>query len=144
MSQPVLFGSAARDGETLAASRFREQIRAAIAAAAPYIAHLGDGNGGYMQLVFEEEMQRANVTRPEIGMQRTKKREIGRSLSKAVFERDAYRCVMCSSHVDLSCDHIISEHDGGPTTLENLQTMCRSCNSSKGKKSFSVLREKAA
>jgi 5-methylcytosine-specific restriction endonuclease McrA len=60
------------------------------------------------------------------------KAKISRRLSKQVFERDAYRCVTCRSHIDLTCDHIIPESLGGPTNLENLQTMCRPCNSSKG------------
>jgi len=60
------------------------------------------------------------------------KAKISRRLSKAVFERDAYRCVTCANHVDLTCDHIIPESMGGPTELDNLQTMCRPCNSKKG------------
>jgi hypothetical protein len=60
------------------------------------------------------------------------KAPIPRKLSKAVFERDAYRCVTCSSHMDLTCDHVLPESKGGPTSLENLQTMCRPCNSRKG------------
>ena len=31
------------------------------------------------------------------------------------------------------CGHIISEHDGGETTVENLRPICQSCNSSMGK-----------
>ncbi len=60
------------------------------------------------------------------------KAKISRSLSKQVFERDAYRCVTCGDHMDLCCDHIIPESKGGPTTFENLQAMCRPCNSRKG------------
>lgn len=61
-----------------------------------------------------------------------KKVKIPRSMAKAVFERDAYRCVTCGSHIDLTCDHVIPESKGGPATLDNLQTMCRSCNCRKG------------
>lgn len=62
------------------------------------------------------------------------KAKISRSLSKRVFERDAYRCVTCGGHHDLTCDHIIPESKGGPTEFDNLQTMCRPCNSRKGVK----------
>lgn len=61
-----------------------------------------------------------------------RKARIGRALSKAVFERDSYRCVHCGTHLDLSCDHIIPESKGGPTRIENLQTLCRPCNARKG------------
>jgi 5-methylcytosine-specific restriction endonuclease McrA len=61
-----------------------------------------------------------------------KKKDISSSLRKAVFERDFYRCKKCESHIDLCCDHIHPESKGGETTLDNLQTLCRSCNSKKG------------
>lgn len=60
------------------------------------------------------------------------KRKISPRLSRAVMERDAYRCVTCGTHVDLTCDHIIPESRGGPTSINNLQTMCRPCNLAKG------------
>lgn len=61
-----------------------------------------------------------------------RKARIGRAMSRAVMERDAYRCVACGTHLNLTCDHIIPESKGGPTTLDNLQTMCQPCNSRKG------------
>jgi hypothetical protein len=130
--------------EKLARDKFERRIRKAIEEAAPIMGDWGDGVGGEMQRIFEEEMLAVGLLRSSRPSNAYAKQPIGRKLSKAVFERDEYRCVSCGSHIDLCCDHIISEHDGGPTTLDNLQTMCRSCNSSKGKKSFSVLRGKAA
>lgn len=61
-----------------------------------------------------------------------KKDKIGRKLSTRVMERDEYRCVTCGTHKNLTCDHIVPESKGGPTSFDNLQTMCRSCNSRKG------------
>lgn len=60
------------------------------------------------------------------------KAKIPRALAKQVFERDAYRCVTCGGHNDLTCDHVVAESQGGETSFENLQTMCRTCNSRKG------------
>ncbi len=57
---------------------------------------------------------------------------IGKNLIREVFERDAYRCQHCGGWDKLSVDHIIPESKGGPTVLENLQALCRSCNSKKG------------
>lgn len=42
------------------------------------------------------------------------------------------RCVACGATDHLSLDHIIPWSLGGEDTMENLQTMCRSCNSRKG------------
>lgn len=59
---------------------------------------------------------------------------ISKKLRKAVYERDHYRCVECGATAHLSLDHIIPWSLGGEDTMENLQTMCRSCNSRKGNK----------
>ena len=63
-----------------------------------------------------------------------RKKTITRLIRKQVFERDAYRCKHCETHFDLTVDHIIPESKGGTLSLSNLQTLCRSCNSSKGVK----------
>lgn len=49
-----------------------------------------------------------------------------------VWERDDFRCAQCGGRIDLTVDHIVPESAGGLTTLSNLQTLCRSCNSRKG------------
>lgn len=49
-----------------------------------------------------------------------------------VFERDGYACKRCGSQFDLSVDHILAWSLGGSDDPENLQTLCRSCNSRKG------------
>lgn len=63
-----------------------------------------------------------------------RKHDISHYLAKKVFERDKYRCRRCKTWLDLTCDHIIPESKGGATTFDNLQTLCRRCNSSKGRK----------
>ena len=60
------------------------------------------------------------------------KQKISASLRWDVFKRDDFRCRNCGTRDDLSCDHIFPESRGGETTLDNLQTLCRSCNSRKG------------
>lgn len=49
----------------------------------------------------------------------------------AVFQRDGEACVKCGSTEDLHCDHIIEAANGGPSEMENLATLCRSCHSRK-------------
>jgi 5-methylcytosine-specific restriction endonuclease McrA len=43
-------------------------------------------------------------------------------------------CQNCGSKANLSIDHIIPLARGGSHTIGNLMTLCKSCNSSKGKK----------
>ena len=61
-----------------------------------------------------------------------RKQAIPNKLRWRVFKRDAFRCCRCGSQDDLTLDHIVPECKGGQMTLENLQTLCRSCNSRKG------------
>jgi hypothetical protein len=63
-----------------------------------------------------------------------KKSVISHRLRWEVFLRDNFTCRKCSVRTDLSADHIIAESKGGKTVLDNLQTLCRSCNSKKGTK----------
>lgn len=60
------------------------------------------------------------------------RRKIPADLRAAIYERDEYACLMCGSTDDLTLDHIYPWSKGGEDTLENLRTLCRSCNSSKG------------
>ena len=53
------------------------------------------------------------------------------ALRTRVFERDAYRCVFCASHIDLQVDHIHPVSKGGGNEFENLQTLCKPCNREK-------------
>jgi len=61
-----------------------------------------------------------------------KKDPISAILRWRVFRRDNYRCVQCGAWADLTVDHITAEREGGKTVEDNLQTLCRPCNSSKG------------
>jgi len=51
-----------------------------------------------------------------------------------VFERDNYTCQICGARKHLTVDHIHPESKGGKTKMENLQTLCKRCNSKKGSK----------
>jgi len=57
-----------------------------------------------------------------------------RSVRKRIFKRDGNRCLHCGSDVDLSIDHVVAVVNGGGNEDDNLQTLCKKCNSSKGGK----------
>ena len=52
------------------------------------------------------------------------------ALRKEILERDG-RCIECGSSEDLTLDHIVPRSLGGSHEEENLQTLCRRCNSAK-------------
>jgi hypothetical protein len=49
-----------------------------------------------------------------------------------VFARDGYRCRACDGTEDLRVDHVRPRRYGGSNKMDNLQTLCNPCNSSKG------------
>lgn len=66
-------------------------------------------------------------------------REVRPGLRFKVFLRDHFRCVACGRspathlNIELHADHILARANGGKTTLENLQTLCKDCNLGKGR-----------
>jgi hypothetical protein len=57
---------------------------------------------------------------------------IPREVRRAVWERDAGRCVQCGAGFDLQYDHVIPHAMGGAATEANLQLLCGDCNRAKG------------
>lgn len=55
-------------------------------------------------------------------------KKVGKNTREAVFERDGHACVRCGSTDRLEIDHILPQSLGGPHILENLRTLCKSCN----------------
>lgn len=51
---------------------------------------------------------------------------------RRIYERDGNACVNCRATDDLTLDHIHPWSLYGPDTDDNLRTLCRPCNSSKG------------
>lgn len=62
------------------------------------------------------------------GMKASGPRKVGKNTREAVFERDGHKCVRCDSTDSLQVDHILPQSCGGPHIIENLRTLCRSCN----------------
>ncbi len=58
-------------------------------------------------------------------------------MKREVYERQHGICVHCEQHFDLSAmeaDHITPWHEGGTTTADNCQMLCKQCNRRKGGK----------
>lgn len=58
--------------------------------------------------------------------------EVSTQTRKIVFDRDNNSCLKCKIKDGLSIDHIKPLAKGGDNSINNLQTLCAKCNSSKG------------
>jgi 5-methylcytosine-specific restriction endonuclease McrA len=90
---------------------------------------LGDGYGGHIFNVIQETFYKRYGYPQRHVPDRSKK--ITTKIRRLVFERDAYRCVRCNTHLNLCVDHKHPWSKGGSDEIDNLQTLCRSCNSKK-------------
>lgn len=63
---------------------------------------------------------------------RIPRKALGPGVARAVWDRDGWECRECGSHCDLTVDHITPVVLGGTDDMDNLRTLCRSCNSRKG------------
>lgn len=60
------------------------------------------------------------------------KKPVPRLIAQAVFARDGYHCLRCGETEGLTVDHVAPQSRGGSDDMENLQSLCRSCNAIKG------------
>jgi 5-methylcytosine-specific restriction endonuclease McrA len=70
---------------------------------------------------------------PAPRIRKRRKGDIPERLRWRVFKRDGFACKLCGAQEMLRADHIMPESKGGPTTLDNLQTLCDPCNTKKGR-----------
>lgn len=63
---------------------------------------------------------------------RRKANPIGKDFRAWIIARDGGRCLTCGTMEHLTVDHILPILRGGKTDPDNLQTLCRTCNSRKG------------
>lgn len=98
--------------------------------------HWGNGDGGSILDMIAKEIGKRQPSAPLPPAYKIVKgkKVIPADLRTKVFERDAYRCVHCATHLSLTVDHIKPESKGGTLDFDNLQTLCRPCNSRKGVK----------
>lgn len=75
-------------------------------------------------------------TRKDRKGDRSKRKPIPQSLKTKVFESNKYRCIGCDGYQELTIDHKTPISRGGSDEFSNLQTLCRTCNTSKGTKTM--------
>lgn len=65
---------------------------------------------------------------------RVERGKVTNKIRFAVYTRDGNRCRRCGSTYDLEVDHIFPISKGGKSNFDNLQTLCKTCNTLKSNK----------
>lgn len=95
----------------------------------------GDGRGGYILSIIAEELGMAGDAITETKASgRSAQRNAKKAVRRAVFSIHGDQCLSCGATEHICIDHVIPLVKGGENTIENMQPLCRSCNSSKGTK----------
>jgi hypothetical protein len=110
-----------------------ERLASALAEAAQPVWESGDGYGGdVLNLIYYVFDQYGLEPNPQRSANKYGRKKIPEAIRIAVHERNGFKCIFCKTPTNLTIDHIIPVVKGGTNDLENLQTLCRSCNSKKG------------
>jgi 5-methylcytosine-specific restriction endonuclease McrA len=100
---------------------------------------LKEFHGTHSQGVFHRLMKKSSTLRSTL-KRRSKEYEVEFNISLATI-RELFLsnygspCKYCSSVLDVRnmvCDHVVPLSCGGPSTLDNLEMICRRCNTRKG------------
>jgi hypothetical protein len=73
-----------------------------------------------------------------------KRRPLPKAIRHEVFKKDNYKCVECgksNKETTLHADHIIPVSLGGTDELDNLQTLCEECNTTKSDRILSGVKK---
>lgn len=77
-----------------------------------------------------------DVSRQITKNRRERKKNAGGTISKQewldVLEKYGNKCLCCGSREFIQMDHVVPLIVGGSNTIDNVQPLCRSCNSKKG------------
>jgi 5-methylcytosine-specific restriction endonuclease McrA len=88
-------------------------------------------NGRGIIRTITQTLPRPSVIRLETQVHRPRPRV--KLTRREVFRRDNYTCQYCGRHdVNLTVDHVIPRHLGGPHKWTNLVAACSACNHRKG------------
>lgn len=88
----------------------------------------GAGDGGLIHLIYKSCLSSSH--------NRSKRKLVPQYVKtlKHLLHKYNFMCVRCSSEENLTIDHIFPVSRGGSDDVENLQILCKSCNSKKGSK----------
>jgi hypothetical protein len=88
----------------------------------------GYGDGGLVHIAFKWAMSSS------YNKKRRRSLSVNKNLLDELFHKYKFSCVYCGIKENLTIDHKKPVALGGTDEFSNLQILCKSCNSKKGKK----------
>jgi len=86
----------------------------------------GAGDGGLINLIFKTVLSSSHNRKKRLPIRNY------RSVFKKLQNKYNFSCVHCATTENLTIDHVYPVKLGGSDDINNLQILCRSCNSKKG------------
>lgn len=81
--------------------------------------------------------KQSNPDKVQAGYENRRKNLVGKITGdewKEIKNRYGNKCLRCGTYENISIDHVIPVSKGGTNTADNIQPLCRKCNSIKGTK----------
>lgn len=141
-NQAIDFLKLAEEAEQAAIRNFEYHIGIALELS-KIIHRWGDDDFGYIRQLFDEALAQHKSSKPTsrdlamfVSSSNPTRAALSKSVKMQVLKDDGFKCVSCKSEHDLCVDHKHPVSRGGNNNRDNLQTLCRSCNSKKGTKTM--------
>ncbi|HUG56444.1 MAG TPA: HNH endonuclease [Candidatus Limnocylindrales bacterium] len=84
-------------------------------------------------IVASEKLRMASPSVIRLAHHIRRPRPVVKLTRREVLQRDDHACQYCGKRAgDLTLDHVIPRHKGGPHTWENVVAACKACNHRKG------------
>lgn len=98
---------------------------------------LSEINSKFIKKMNEMDCKNSRFKKDLYSLRRNEFNKKSPQLKILLIERDGHKCNTCNAELHLTIDHIIPLSRGGSDNIENLQLLCRSCNSQKNNKRLS-------
>lgn len=109
-----------------------------------FISSWGDGRCGHIAELLCEELGIApdNTTSATEECKSKSRPVVSKAKRNAVLDEFGNKCLCCGSYDDICIDHVVPLSLGGFNRVDNMQPLCRSCNSKKGVKTIDYRKQK--
>ena len=104
-----------------------------------YVMRFGDSDSTLIR-----SSSRKSLARVKNNYLKKRRSAISKATRNQVFDLLGNRCLGCGSYDEICIDHVVPLVGGGSSSIDNMQPLCRTCNSEKGVDSTDYRKELGA